>query len=69
MATRYSYNQLKLLYGENDTQVKNINSFICTIGDCPENRQLEAFRRLMRCPACGYWDFNGIECYACGYRA
>ena len=23
---------------------------------------------LFRCPACGYYDFNGIECYACGYR-
>ena len=23
---------------------------------------------LWRCPACGYYDFNGIECYACGYR-
>lgn len=24
---------------------------------------------LMRCPACGYWAFNGIECFDCGYRA
>jgi hypothetical protein len=23
---------------------------------------------LMRCPACGYWAFNGIECFDCGYR-
>ena len=22
---------------------------------------------LYRCPACGYYDFNGIECYACGF--
>ena len=21
-----------------------------------------------RCPACGYWAFNGIECFDCGYR-
>jgi len=20
-----------------------------------------------RCPVCGYWDFNGSECSACGY--
>jgi len=23
---------------------------------------------LMRCPACGYYAFNGIECFDCGYR-
>ena len=23
---------------------------------------------LMKCPACGYWGFNGIECFDCGYR-
>ena len=23
--------------------------------------------RLYRCPACGYYDFNGLECYACGF--
>jgi DNA-directed RNA polymerase subunit RPC12/RpoP len=23
---------------------------------------------LVRCPACGYWAFNGIECFDCGYR-
>ncbi len=23
---------------------------------------------LYRCPACGYWAFNGIECFDCGYR-
>lgn len=23
---------------------------------------------LFRCPVCGYYDFNGIECYACGFR-
>ena len=23
---------------------------------------------LLRCPACGYWAFNGIECFDCGYR-
>lgn len=21
-----------------------------------------------RCPACGYYAFNGIECFDCGYR-
>jgi DNA-directed RNA polymerase subunit RPC12/RpoP len=24
---------------------------------------------LLRCPACGYYAFNGIECFDCGYRA
>lgn len=24
---------------------------------------------MLRCPACGYWDFNGLYCSACGYRA
>jgi len=24
---------------------------------------------MLRCPACGYWAFNGIECFDCGYRA
>jgi rRNA maturation protein Nop10 len=24
---------------------------------------------LYRCPACGYYAFNGIECFDCGYRA
>jgi len=24
---------------------------------------------LWRCPACGYWAFNGIECFDCGYRS
>lgn len=23
---------------------------------------------MSKCPACGYWDFNGQECSACGYR-
>jgi len=23
---------------------------------------------MLRCPACGYWDFDGIQCWACGYR-
>jgi len=23
---------------------------------------------LSRCPACGYYAFNGIECFDCGYR-
>ena len=22
----------------------------------------------MKCPACGYYAFNGIECFDCGYR-
>jgi ribosomal protein L32 len=26
------------------------------------------FVGLMRCPACGYYAFNGIECFDCGYR-
>jgi len=21
-----------------------------------------------RCPACGYFGFNGVECFDCGYR-
>jgi len=25
-------------------------------------------RGLYRCPACGYYAFNGIECFDCGYR-
>jgi len=41
----YSYNQLKALYGEEDRQVKLINDFIKNIGDCTENRTLEAFKR------------------------
>lgn len=24
---------------------------------------------LYQCPACGYYAFNGIECYDCGYRS
>ena len=24
---------------------------------------------LMQCPACGYYAFNGVECFDCGYRA
>jgi hypothetical protein len=23
---------------------------------------------MLRCPACGYWDFDGLYCWACGYR-
>jgi hypothetical protein len=23
---------------------------------------------LSRCPRCGYWAFDGAECYDCGYR-
>ena len=23
----------------------------------------------MKCPACGYYAFNGIECFDCGYKA
>ena len=23
---------------------------------------------MSRCPACGYWAFDGIECHDCGYR-
>jgi hypothetical protein len=23
---------------------------------------------LSRCPVCGYWAFNGEECFDCGYR-
>lgn len=26
-------------------------------------------RGLIQCPACGYWAFNGIECFDCGYRS
>jgi hypothetical protein len=26
-------------------------------------------KSLMRCPACGYYAFNGIVCYDCGYRS
>lgn len=26
------------------------------------------FSAYYRCPACGYWAFNGIECFDCGYR-
>lgn len=22
-----------------------------------------------KCPACGYFAFNGVECFDCGYRA
>jgi rRNA maturation protein Nop10 len=25
--------------------------------------------RLDRCPACGYYGFNGEECFDCGYHA
>lgn len=24
--------------------------------------------RLDRCPVCGYYGFNGEECFDCGYR-
>ena len=23
---------------------------------------------LSKCPACGYYAFNGVECFDCGYR-
>jgi hypothetical protein len=23
---------------------------------------------LSRCPCCGYYAFNGVECFDCGYR-
>ncbi len=23
---------------------------------------------MSKCPACGYWAFNGHECFDCGYR-
>lgn len=22
---------------------------------------------LSKCPVCGYWAFNGYECFDCGY--
>lgn len=24
--------------------------------------------KLSRCPSCGYYAFNGIECFDCGYH-
>ena len=24
---------------------------------------------MSKCPCCGYWGFNGYECFDCGYRA
>jgi hypothetical protein len=44
--TLYNYNQMKEVFGEDDEQVKKIDAFIKLIGDCPENRQLEAFCRI-----------------------
>jgi len=26
------------------------------------------FANYNKCPACGYWAFNGYECFDCGYR-
>ena len=26
-------------------------------------------RTMSKCPCCGYWAFNGQECFDCGYRA
>lgn len=23
---------------------------------------------MSKCPSCGYWAFNGVECFDCGYR-
>ena len=23
---------------------------------------------MSKCPCCGYWAFNGRECFDCGYR-
>lgn len=23
---------------------------------------------MSKCPCCGYWAFNGEECFDCGYR-
>ena len=28
----------------------------------------EVQRLYSRCPRCGYWAFNGYECFDCGYR-
>jgi ribosomal protein L32 len=24
--------------------------------------------KLSKCPVCGYYAFNGIECFDCGYK-
>jgi len=42
----YSYNQLEILKGKNNQQVKAIDDFISSIGECYSNRCLEAFRLL-----------------------
>ena len=42
----YSYNQLKALYGIKDRQVRLIDEFIKSIGNCIENKTLKAFKRL-----------------------
>ena len=29
--------------------------------------ELTILMELSRCPCCGYFAFNGYECYDCGY--
>ena len=31
------------------------------------HRTKNIISKLYRCPACGYYAYNGIECYDCGY--
>jgi hypothetical protein len=47
MIKLYSYNQLKMLYGDNDIQVINIKKYLDKLGDkLYTNYSLEAFKRL-----------------------
>ena len=29
---------------------------------------IRGIKGLSRCPVCGYYAFNGVECFDCGYR-
>lgn len=38
------------------TVIERINMFYLTVG-------------YSKCPCCGYYGFNGQECFDCGYKA
>ncbi len=45
------------------------NPLVCLaskkLGSIPGRAPIPA---LSKCPACGYYAWNGIECFDCGYR-
>ncbi len=39
------------------------------VGDVVDSEQFRRSPKLSysQCPVCGYWAFNGVECFDCGY--